>query len=61
MNKNIDLSPIAVLDARLVRQPSINSNGQLRLSGFFPSRPEQVNFFQSCLLNDGRRVSGSTG
>jgi hypothetical protein len=53
-NKNIDLSPIAVLDAKLVRQPSINSNGQLRLSGFFPSRPEQVNFDLAFIMMGGR-------
>jgi hypothetical protein len=53
-SRNIDLGPVAVLDAKLVRQPSINANGQLRLSGFFPSRPEQVNFDLAFLLVGGR-------
>jgi hypothetical protein len=53
-SRNIDLGPIAVLDAKLVRQPSINANGQLRLSGFFPSRPEQVNFDLAFQMIDGR-------
>jgi hypothetical protein len=53
-SRNIDLGPIAVLDAKLVRQPSINANGQLRLSGFFPSRPEQVNFDLAFIMMGGR-------
>src|SRR5262245_13002114 len=43
-SKNIDIGPVAVLDAKLVRQPSIDASGRLRLSGYFPSQPEQVNF-----------------
>jgi hypothetical protein len=50
----IDLGPIAVLDAKLVRQPSIDANGRLRLTGYFPSRPERVNFDLSLEMIEGR-------
>ncbi len=43
-HRNFDLSPIAVLQPRLVRRPEITSNGMLRLSGFFPTVPERLNF-----------------
>jgi hypothetical protein len=42
--RGLDLSPVAVIDPKLSRPPAIDKNGYLRLSGFFPSRPEQVNF-----------------
>ena len=42
--RNLDLSPILLLDPKLVRPPALMENGLLRLSGFFPSAPEQVNF-----------------
>lgn len=42
--RNLDIGPTAVLDPKLVREPAINEDGHLRLSGFFPSQPEQVNF-----------------
>jgi len=53
-DRNIDLGPIAILEAKLSRQPSINANGQLRLTGFFPSRPEQVNFDLAFYKRNGR-------
>ena len=52
--KDIDLGPIALLDAKLRQQPSVNANGQLRLTGFFPSRPEQVNFDLAFYYRNGR-------
>ncbi len=56
---NIDLGPIAVLDAKLVRQPSVDASGRLRLSGYFPSRPEQVNFDLAFVMMGGRwRIHG---
>jgi hypothetical protein len=42
--RNIDIGAVAVLSANLVREPSIDAKGRLRLTGFFPSKPEQVNF-----------------
>jgi hypothetical protein len=42
--RNLDLSPILLVQPKLVRTPGITANGMLRVSGFFPTRPEQVNF-----------------
>lgn len=42
--RGLDLSPIAVIDPRLLRPAAIDNNGYLRLAGYFPSRPEAVNF-----------------
>lgn len=52
--RNIDLGPVALLDAKLREQPSVNANGQLRLTGFFPSQPEQVNFDLAFYKRNGR-------
>src|SRR6266496_1426126 len=41
---NIDLSGVTVLDPQLTILPQIESNGMLRMAGFFPSVPAQVNF-----------------
>jgi hypothetical protein len=41
---NIDLSGVAVLDPQLSVLPQIEANGMLRMAGFFPSVPSQVNF-----------------
>lgn len=43
-NRKIDLAPIVYFDPKLVRQPEITQDGMLRLSGFLPTRPEQVDF-----------------
>jgi len=48
--RDLDLGPVTVVEPKLTRQPFINAQGMLYLSGFFPTRPEQVNFelaFQS--------------
>ncbi len=42
--REIDLSPVAVIEPKLFRPPTIDDKGYLRLIGFFPSQPEQVNF-----------------
>jgi hypothetical protein len=42
--RQLDLGPVAVIDPRLFRPPAIDQRGFLRLTGYFPSRPEQVNF-----------------
>jgi hypothetical protein len=42
--RNLDLGPIVVVEPLLTRKPSIDENGMLRLTGLFPTRPEQVNF-----------------
>jgi hypothetical protein len=58
-SKNIDIGPIAVLDGKLLGQPSIDPNGRLRLTGYFPSQPEQVNFALTFQMMGGRwRIYG---
>lgn len=42
--RQIDLGPIAVIDPQLFLPAAIDQQGMLRLTGFFASRPEQVNF-----------------
>ncbi len=41
---NIDLSGVAVIDPQLTILPQIEANGMMRMAGFFPSVPQQVNF-----------------
>jgi hypothetical protein len=43
-NDNLDLSGVAVLDPQLSLLPQIDANGMMRLAGFFPSAPNQINF-----------------
>jgi hypothetical protein len=40
---NIDLSGVAVLEPQLTVLPQIEANGMMRMAGFFPSVPTQVN------------------
>jgi hypothetical protein len=42
--RNLDLSPVLLFQPKLFRKPEINANGMLRITGFFPTAPEQVNF-----------------
>jgi len=47
---NLELSPILLLQPKLVSKPAVDARGLLRVTGFFPTRPEKVNFnlmFQS--------------
>ena len=56
---NIDLSGVAVIDPQLTLLPQIEGNGLLRMAGFFPSVPTQVNFELIYAPVDGRwRLSG---
>ena len=41
---NLDLSGVAAIDPQLSLLPQIESNGLMRMAGFFPSVPSQVNF-----------------
>ena len=43
-NDNLDLSGVAVIDPQLNLLPQIEANGLMRMAGFFPSVPTQVNF-----------------
>lgn len=42
--QKLDLSGVAVLEPQLTILPQIEGNGLMRLGGFFPSVPSQVNF-----------------
>ncbi|MBS0235682.1 MAG: hypothetical protein JSR99_19615 [Proteobacteria bacterium] len=42
--KGIDLSPTVVVTPQMFAAPVILSNGMLRLSGYFPTQPMQINF-----------------
>jgi hypothetical protein len=43
-NDKLDLSGVAVIDPQLTVLPEIGQNGMMRMVGFFPSVPSQVNF-----------------
>lgn len=43
-NRNFDLSPVLFFDPKLIRPAAVQPNGLLRLSGFFPTAPQQVDF-----------------
>src|SRR4051812_19579245 len=42
--QNYDLSGVAVLEPQLTVLPEVDANGVMRMAGFFPSVPLQVNF-----------------
>jgi hypothetical protein len=42
--QDLDLSGVAVLEPALTVLPEIGANGRMRMAGFFPSVPLQVNF-----------------
>ena len=52
--QNLDLSGVAVLDPQLTLMPQIEANGMMRMAGFFPSVPMQVNFELLYAPVDGR-------
>jgi hypothetical protein len=43
-NRNLDLSPVVLFQPKLFRKPAISDKGMLRITGFFPTAPERVNF-----------------
>lgn len=43
-NRNFDLAPVLFFDPKLVRPAAVQPNGLLRLSGFFPTAPQRVDF-----------------
>lgn len=51
--RDLDLGPVAVISPSLFRDPALDEQGRLRLTGFFPSRPEQVNFDLAFEMVDG--------
>lgn len=42
--RNLDLTPILLFEPKLYRKPEMNKAGMLRITGFFPTAPERVNF-----------------
>ncbi len=42
--RRIDLTPVLLMDPKLVRQPEVDDQALLRLTGFFETAPEQVVF-----------------
>lgn len=42
--RKLDYSPILFFDPKLMREPSLDEAGRLRLRGFIETRPEQINF-----------------
>jgi len=52
--RNLDLSPILLFQPKLYRKPGINARGMLRVTGFFPTEPERVNFDLLFQLVEGR-------
>jgi hypothetical protein len=53
-NRHVDLLAVNAINPRLLREPWIDDEGRLRLSGFFPSRPEQINFDLVFKAENGR-------
>jgi hypothetical protein len=52
--QNLDLSGVAVLEPQLTVLPQRTANGFMRMAGFFPSVPLQVNFDLLFAPVDGR-------
>jgi hypothetical protein len=52
--RQLDLSPVLFFTPKLLAQPQIAPNGLLRLTGFFPTQPERVNFDLIYELTDGQ-------
>jgi hypothetical protein len=50
----LDLSGVAVLDPQLSLLPEVEPNGIMRMAGFFPSVPTQVNFELAFAPVDGQ-------
>lgn len=42
--RRLDFAPVLFVNPKLVRQPSLDEAGRLRLRGFMETRPEQINF-----------------
>ncbi len=51
--RKVDLAPIVVFEPKLIKQPEVNEQGLLRLTGFFDTAPEQVAFDLVFIAEDG--------
>lgn len=43
-SRNLDLSPVIFFDPKLVREPTMQAGGLLRLTGYVPTEPQRVLF-----------------
>jgi hypothetical protein len=43
-SRQLDLSPVLLFQPKLYRKPAMNEKGMIRITGFFPTSPERVNF-----------------
>jgi len=43
-SRKIDMAPIVYFTPKVVRKPQLTKSGRLRLTGFVPTRPKQINF-----------------
>jgi hypothetical protein len=43
-DRQLDLSPILIFQPKLFQKPEMNAEGMIRVTGFFPTKPERVNF-----------------
>lgn len=43
-NRNLDLTPILLFQPKLYQRPIVNDRGMLRITGYFPTSPERINF-----------------
>lgn len=51
--ENIDLSPALVLEPVITAGPQIDKSGILRIAGYFPTYPRQLNFQVACQSVNG--------
>ncbi|MFN3623061.1 MAG: hypothetical protein ACK4TP_03285 [Hyphomicrobium sp.] len=42
--RNLDFSPVVFFDPKLVREPTLQTGGLLRLTGFIPTEPQRILF-----------------
>lgn len=42
--RNLDLSPVLFFDPKLLREPTLQPSGLLRLTGYIPTAPERILF-----------------
>lgn len=43
-SRNLDLAPVLLFQPKLYQRPVLNDRGMVRVTGYFPTTPERVNF-----------------
>ena len=43
-SRNLDLTPVLLFQPKLYQRPQMNDRGMIRITGFFPTSPDRVNF-----------------